>query len=724
MIVTGEHAMEERIRTGLVLALREAAASGLSPDEVMALASHELAELFPDLEHPRLDHARPGDERGRADAILAAVSHAALLLLRERAWQTALPELLQCLGEAVQASRTYLVENATRPDGDIVATRLFEWAAPGIPPQLANAALRAVSYREHGLDRWLDTLGADVVLVLEAGEMTDGERALLEPQGVQSLVTVPIFVDGSWWGFMGFDDCVRARVWSGPEVESLRAAAATLCAAIERERSEQAVAEHERKLTAMFETALDAIFITDDEHRYVDVNPAAAELLGVAREELIGRRVEEFLPPDSRPRFEAEWTHFTSQQVVREEWESLRADGEVRQVEASARPNFVPGLHIAFLRDVTDRKRLEAELLRAQKLESIGRLAGGIAHDFNNLLTAIGGYTELLLEHAAGDPTYTPDLEEIRDATARAVELTRQLLAFGRRQLLRPVPVDLNDVVRGVSALLRRLVGERSELELDLATGLGSVSADPTRLEQALVNLVVNARAAMPEGGRVTVSTRRVERDGAAFVALAVADTGTGMDEATRLRIFDPFFTTRRDGIGLGLASVHGIVQQSGGDIEVQAAPGEGATFTILLPTVSEPPAAPAEPAAAPANAERTILLVEDQEVVRALTRRMLERDGYRVLEAAQGTEAIELAERHEGTIDLLLTDVVMPGLRGPEVAALVRERRPEIAIIYMSGYADDVLTDVTTLTEGGFVEKPYSAEILSAKVRAALERA
>ncbi|MBA3347861.1 MAG: PAS domain S-box protein, partial [Actinobacteria bacterium] len=482
--------------------------------------------------------------------------------------------------------------------------------------------------------------------------------------------------------------------------------------------AEAVLREHEQKLRAVFDSALDAIFITNDEREYVDVNPAGCELLGVAKRDLLGRRIDDFLPPGRRATVDVDWERFRSRDAVLEEWEALRADGEIRQVEASARPGFLPGLHIAFLRDITERKRLENELVNAQKLESIGRLAGGVAHDFNNLLTGIGGYTALLLERADGVGE-THELEQIARATDRAGELTQQLLAFARRQVLQPRVLDLNATLADVGSLLRRLLGAHIELELVPSAGPATVLADPGQLEQVIVNLAVNARDAMTNGGRLTLAI--VEAGD--VVELRATDTGVGMDDATIEQIFDPFFTTREQGVGLGLASVHGTVVQSGGDVTVTSEPGCGSTFVVRLPRVTaKPVAAGPAPAHDPQTGDETILLVEDEDVVRALAHRVLERCGYVVLACANGAEAIDVAERHEQPIHLLLTDVVMPGLRGHEVAERVASTRPGIKVLYMSGYADEALLGRASIVGSALIEKPFAVDALARRVREALE--
>ena len=657
----------------------------------------------------------------RRDAILEAVSHTAERLVAELQWRDAIDELLERLGRAASTSRAYLFECGLRGDGKWVANQLNEWAAEGITPELDNPVLQEMCFEDIGLARVASLSLANELFTGNVRDFEANEREFFEDQGIRSIATVPIYVDGVWWGFIGFDDCADERIWSAAELDALRAAASLVSAAIGRERSEATLREHEQKLRAVFDTALDAIFISDDDRRYVDVNPAACEYLGVAKRDLVGRRIDDFLPPNRLATVEEDWPNYLAGGPVLAEWESQLADGTVKVAEASAHPNFLPGLHIAFFRDITERKRLEAELVSAQKLESLGRLAGGVAHDFNNLLTGIIGYASLLLERANGDAELSRDLSEIVRAADRAADLTKQLLAFGRRQVLKPRPLDLNLALDEVSTLLERLIGESVELEIGKGSELGTVRADPGQIEQVIVNLAVNAKNAMPDGGKLTIETRNA----ADAVELVFRDTGIGMDEQTLAQIFEPFFTTREQGVGLGLASVHGIVHQSGGELSVESMPGEGTVFTVRLPRVFELPG-PADHGPMPAvkPGSETILLVEDEDVVRDLTRRVLERQGYTVLACSHGEEAVALAAGAENRIDLLLTDVVMPGLRGYEVAQQVALSRPQIKILYMSGYAEEALVGRPALSGHTLIEKPFAVDALTRHVRAALDAA
>jgi two-component system cell cycle sensor histidine kinase/response regulator CckA len=389
-------------------------------------------------------------------------------------------------------------------------------------------------------------------------------------------------------------------------------------------------------------------------------------------------------------------------------------------------------------RDITERKRLETQLLQAQKLDSIGQLAGGVAHDFNNLLTVITGHADLVLGAAAPDDPARSDLEELRKAAERAAGLTRQLLAFARKQILEPRVLKLNDLVLEMDKLLRRLIGEDIELITLPAPDLGRVKVDLSQIEQVLINLAVNARDAMPDGGKLTIETRNVVLDDAyaqlrvgvspgSYVMLAVSDTGIGMDQATQQHIFEPFFTTKAAGrgTGLGLATCYGIIKQHGGNIWVYSEVGHGSTFKIYLPCVEEaadPAAQPNLPHEMPRGAE-VVLLVEDEPAVRNLVARVLRGQGYTVLEAGNGGEALELIQTQAGVIDLLVTDVVMPEMNGKTLADHMVRRYPEIRVLFISGYTDRAIVHHGRLEpDVTFLQKPFAPLALAQKVREALD--
>jgi signal transduction histidine kinase len=379
-------------------------------------------------------------------------------------------------------------------------------------------------------------------------------------------------------------------------------------------------------------------------------------------------------------------------------------------------------------------RRSEEQLRHAQKMEAIGRLAGGIAHDFNNLLTVITGHSELLMRQLGSDHPASQQLGEIRRSGNRAAALTRQLLAFGRKQVLQPRLLDLNAVIRGMESMLRRLIGESINLVTDLQPVLGSVEADPGQMEQVIMNLVVNARDAMPSNGSMTISTTETELEGirdaqqapmekGRYVVLAVSDTGHGMDDDTRVRIFEPFFTTKEvgKGTGLGLSMVYGIIRQTGGYILLDTGPARGSTFRICLPRVQGLPSAIETPVISQASLEgtETILLVEDETIVRNLVREVLQLGGYNVLEAEDPVDARLICERFEGRIDLMVTDVVMPVMSGLELAEYLAPMRPEMKVLYMSGYTDETLDPSMA-----FLPKPFTPDDLAQRVRELLDAA
>jgi signal transduction histidine kinase/ActR/RegA family two-component response regulator len=386
------------------------------------------------------------------------------------------------------------------------------------------------------------------------------------------------------------------------------------------------------------------------------------------------------------------------------------------------------------------RQEVEGQLIQAQKMEAVGRLAGGVAHDFNNLLTVILGYNEMLREAVRQDADASDYANEVLHAAQRASALTNQLLTFSRRQVAMPRVVNLNQVVEEIEKMLRHIIGEDVELHMHLGPALHSVKADPSHVDQVILNLAVNARDAMPAGGRLTIETANVELTGeyaathlnitpGNYVMLAVSDTGIGMDALTRSRLFEPFFTTKEKdkGTGLGLSIVYGIVKQNSGEIMVYSEPGQGTVFKIYLPAISEAPEPEPQEAATvqAAPATETVLLVEDEEQVRNLTRTMLARQGYRILEASSGGDALRMAREHPGSIDLLLTDIVMPQMNGVELAREMHAVRPQIRVLFMSGYTDNALVEEQFLTSGvGFIHKPFTSAALQKKVRQALENA
>ena len=476
--------------------------------------------------------------------------------------------------------------------------------------------------------------------------------------------------------------------------------------------------------------------------RFVSANPALARILGYAStDEVLALDMarDVYADPDERRRL-VEQDTYTNQ--VYEELEATwkKQDGTRIRVQLSVRASRDAAGRVefyeAFVRDITSQRQLEAQLAQSQKMEAIGRLAGGVAHDFNNLLTVILSYSELLLEDLPAKSADRDDVTQIQKAAQGASELTRQLLAFSRQQVLEPKVVDLNAAVSGIEKLLGRVLREDVKLRCVLAPDTGTIKVDPGQLEQVLMNLAVNARDAMPDGGLLTIETANVDLDAAyleghpmakpgSYVMLAVTDTGVGMDAATQARIFEPFFTTKEigKGTGLGLATVQGIVQQSGGFIWVYSEPDHGTVFKIYLPRVDEPVSQAESVVGEDLRGTETVLVAEDMPAVRAVTRQMLARYGYTVLEAADGVAALEVAAGFNGPIHLLLTDVVMPDLNGRDLAAQLQALRPDMKVVYMSGYTDDAVVRHGILEEGiAYLQKPFTPASLARKVRLALQ--
>ena len=508
-----------------------------------------------------------------------------------------------------------------------------------------------------------------------------------------------------------------------------------------RKRAEAALAESEAKFRSIVETTTEWIWAEDEDSRLTYTNPAIEQILGYEPAELLGRDMNELIHEDDRRRVEDEFPRWRE-----EGWTGLtlrwrHRDGSYRHLESSATPILAPDGSFAGWwgadRDVTERVALEDQLRQSQKMEAVGRLAGGIAHDFNNLLMAIDGYGEFALGKLEPDHPARSDVAEIRKAAERAASLTGQLLAFSRKQVLQPETLRLNDVVRDVEGMLRRLIGEHVHLHVELDPALRPVRLDRGRIEQVLLNLVLNARDAMPGGGAVTITTRQVAVSAARaerivglepgpHALVVVGDTGVGMDVETRAHAFEPFFTTKEQGkgTGLGLATVYGIVTQSGGTVVLDSAPGKGTAVSIYLPVAAETRPAPTAPSDGrrPAGSE-TILLAEDEPVVRDLVREILEQAGYSVIAAVDGREALELSKAHAGGIDLVVTDVVMPGMSGRDLAERLWLSRPEAKVLYISGYTDLDVFDPGVLDPGSaFLQKPFTAAELAQRVRAVLD--
>lgn len=501
----------------------------------------------------------------------------------------------------------------------------------------------------------------------------------------------------------------------------------------ERRRAEAGRHESEERLRQIFEHVSDALFIADDRGRIIDANPAACALTRRTVDDLRRVPLLEVLPESANG---SKRSQPLTQPSGKGDRYPAPAQDRVLEVDAAA---FAPGVLVYTVRDFTQQRRLEEQLTQSQKMDAVGQLAGGVAHDFNNLLTVIMSYSSLLLgDLDNGDPR-RDDVQEIANAAARAAGLTKQLLAFSRKQLLEPRVISVNTVVQGVEKLLRRLIGEDIELGTTLAADLFLINADAGQLEQVLINLAVNARDAMPQGGRLEITTantelsnehteRHLEALPGKYVMLAVTDTGTGMTREVQQRVFEPFYTTKGQGkgTGLGLSTVYGIVKQSGGDVWIYSEPGKGTTFKVYFPRVvvgEESLSAPKDIDLSPHGTE-TVLIVEDDAALRALGARVLESNGYTVLLARNGVEALAIAAGHPGQIDMVATDVVMPKMNGRPLVEKLMETRGKMRVLFMSGYTDDEVMRRGVLDgRTAFLQKPFTPIQFATKVREVLDQ-
>jgi PAS domain S-box-containing protein len=574
--------------------------------------------------------------------------------------------------------------------------------------------------------------------VAVADPLTDPMFTTLQPEvrkrGYESAVALPLVVEGKAIGALNVYASV-VNAFGAIEVELLQHIVDEISFKLEvigREETRRATEAERDRLAAVIEQAGESVDITDCDGRIVYTNTAFTNITGYEMREVLGRRPD-FLRADSESSESAaamndailEGNAWTGHQRAR------RKDGSERDMDLAITPlrdasGTVVGT-IVIGRDVSRERLLEAQLMQSQKLEAIGRLAGGIAHDFNNLLTAISGYAEILQAELGPEDPRTQDVSQIQRAAARATQLTAQLLAFSRRQILSPTPLDPQAVVSGIAPMLRRLIGEDVEVVVQARAGLGPVLADPSQLDQMLVNLALNARDAMPSGGRLDIEVDETELDAefvgahvgahvGPHVVFRIRDTGTGMPPDVLMHAFEPFFTTKGPGkgTGLGLSTVLGIMEQSNGYIDVTSEPGVGTTFELYLPKTSAPRVGAALTAdvAAEARGAGTVLVVEDEAGVRALLCRILEKAGYTVIAAGTAEEALLLEAGHRGAIDLLFTDIVLPGMSGRDLAQAMAVRRPETPVLYASGYNEEIVAARGVIEPGiSYLAKPYTSD-------------
>ncbi len=592
----------------------------------------------------------------------------------------------------------------------------------------------------HGLIEYVLRTGDSLLCTPELGRQLQ-RRGEIEYDGTfpQQWLGIPLKVNQRIFGVLILKNHNENFRFGERDLDVLTLVSQQLAAAIDRKRNEQALRRSEVSYRSLIQTAVYGIYRSSLDGRFLDVNPALIGMLGYSSAlEVLGLDPQKqvFADPAEYTRLIEEFRSTGRIDGVEVRWK--RNDGGLitvrisgRAVAAGDKPADVVE---AIAEDITARRVLEDQFRQAQKMEAVGRLAGGIAHDFNNLLMVIGGYTEVLLNQLSPDHPLYSKADAIQQASDRATTLTRQLLAFSRKQLLELKVVDVNAIVSDMQRLLRPLIGEDIELTTQLSPAIGCTRADAGQLEQVIMNLVVNAKDALPNGGKISLRTSSVILDDSerpehsyikngSYVTISVSDNGHGMDRETQARIFEPFFTTKEKGkgTGLGLSTVYGIVKQSGGYVFVQSELGRGTAFTIYLPRVDEPCDALISSAASPSSAggSETILLVEDEESVRQLVRETLESRGYRVLGAANGESALAVAAAHKEALHLIITDVVMPGLSGHELTQQLLAVRPTVKVLYLSGYAQDAFP--ANESHKAFLQKPFTLQSLARKVREVL---
>ncbi|MGC2196535.1 MAG: PAS domain S-box protein [Terriglobales bacterium] len=594
----------------------------------------------------------------------------------------------------------------------------------------------------HGLTEYVLRTGEPLLATPKVFEelVARGEVELI---GAPSLdwMGVPLRAGNQTFGVLVVQSYREDVRFGERDKEVLTFVSQQLASAIDHKRHEEALRQSEARYRSLVQSAVYGIYRASVDGRFLDVNPALIHMLGYESAEEVVKldaQREVFVQAAEHDRLMQEFQRTGQLDSAEVRWK--RKDGSAITVRLSGRG--AAGLEESdqvleiIAEDVTERRALEDQFRQAQKMEAVGRLAGGVAHDFNNLLMVVSGYTEVLLEALSQNHPLLAKVQAIQQAADRATTLTRQLLAFSRKQLLELKVVDVNAIVEDMERLLRPLIGENIELTTRLTPNVGHTRADAGQLEQVIMNLMVNAKDAMPGGGKILIQTSEADLDAVrrehsliqpgTYILLSVSDTGAGMDKETQSRIFEPFFTTKEKGkgTGLGLSTVYGIVKQSGGYIFAHSEPACGTTFRIYLPRVADPAeqAGPDKHAQGPTGGSETVLLVEDEDSVRELVRETLKSKGYQVVEANDGVAGLSVAESYEGTIDILITDVVMPGMGGRELAKRVAAARPEIKVLYLSGYTEDAIIHEGVLEAGtAFLQKPFTLHALARKVREVL---
>ena len=677
----------------------------------------------------------------RKDRILEAVGFAATEFLNNDFEHADIQRVLGYLGEATHADRVYIFRNHQDDAGNLLTSQLFEWVNDGIEPFIDSPELQNIHYEESGFGRWVQELSQGNLIMGNIEDFPASERPFLEAQDIKSILVMPIFAGNIWWGFVGFDNCTSQFLWSSAEIETLRVAANLIGASLNRMNIEK-----ERNLLAQaLKNINDGVVITDLNRSIVYANNAFLQIFGYSENTITGQPLSFLFDEENMSIGVEEIFQNTLDKGWQGEVYCKRKDGTPFTAYLSTSVLKDAGGNatslIFILRDISEYKLLQRQLQQAQKMEAIGRLAGGVAHDFNNLLTVITGYSQLLLAQIPEDSPYHSELKQIYAAGERASELTNQLLAFSRQQMVTPKVYAINALVTEMEKMIRRLIGEDIKVTTRLQKNAGNIRTDRGQFQQILLNLVINARDAMPNGGELILETGQIRVDDAfiqrhpgarkgVFSYLRVRDTGIGIPEKHLSRIFEPFFTTKAKGkgTGLGLATVYGIVKQNKGYIWVESQVGKGTTFDVLFPLVNEAESHETEKSprlpALVSESNKTILIVEDDNWVRQLVRNILASAGYTIQEAHNGEEALVLLQQHYPNIHLVITDIIMPEMSGFELGKHIERHYPGVKVLYMSGYSEELTkNNDRRLTTANFLKKPFTPADLLNKIKTLLKQ-
>jgi len=664
-----------------------------------------------------------------------AVAQALEWIVSSASLDEAIDGILGDLGVLSGADRAYLFQYSA---DQVRMSNTHEWCAPGVPSDRGELQRLPVSAFPWWTARMLLGTPLQVADVATLPAEAAAERALFQAHGIHSLLAIPFFWDEQPAGFIGLDNVSTTGETTSRDLTHLQITTQIVAQGLEKERARSQLAAQEAQYRILVENATDQIFVIDADLRVRSVNGAAARFLRRDAAEVAGKALHELFPPEVAEQFRVDIQRVlaSDQAVITQSTIDLGAGTRHLLTTLSPLPRSpagAPGGVIGVSRDVTEIRTLEQQLRQSQKMDALGRLAGGVAHDFNNLLVLINNYAAFLIEALdEGDPRQE-DAVEILKAGERAASLTHQLLAFSRQEVIEPRRMSVHRVVGELERMLRRMLGEDIKLELGLDSPRTQVIASPGAMDQILLNLAINARDAMPGGGTLSIQTREVELNSSGgeqigplapgrYLRLSVADNGTGMSPEVQEHLFEPFYTTKGEGrgTGLGLATVYGIVKQLGGDVQIRSTEGVGTTMVVFLPAV-QGTTSNLPTITRPSRTDLTplsVLLVEDDEKVRRMTARILSSHGFIVQEAADGSEALALAEQPGNIVDLLITDVVMPNLSGPAVAREILNRFPGKPVVFISGYAQSKsLAELMTMPKVRFLPKPFSPTELLSKI-------